>query len=55
MMENNINKLLKRLAFLGYKGFEIKRILQEARNGGVLSTLEKYEQLGSLYLNTYSK
>jgi hypothetical protein len=56
MMENRTEKILKRLAFLGYREFEIRRILQEASNGGAFfSTLEKYEQLGSRYLTMYSK
>ncbi|MDU4962207.1 MAG: hypothetical protein E6X17_16235 [Sporomusaceae bacterium] len=55
-MEQRTEQLLKRLSFLGYRSFEIRRILQEAQhNGGIVSTLEKYEQLGSHYLHAYSK
>lgn len=55
-MEQRTEQLLKRLSFLGYRSFEIRRILQEANNGtGVIATLEKYEQLGSEYINSYSK
>ncbi len=55
-MEQRTQQLLKRLSFLGYNSLEIGRILQEARSsGGLLSTLEKYEQLGSRYLQLYSK
>lgn len=55
-MEQRTEQLLKRLSFLGYRSFEIRRILQEAHNsGGIIPTLEKYEQLGSHYLQAYSK
>ena len=55
-MEQRTQELLKRLSFLGYRSFEIHRILQEANCGaGVISTLEKYEQLGSKFILSYSK
>ncbi|WP_197470605.1 hypothetical protein [Anaerosporomusa subterranea] len=55
-MEQRTQQLLKRLSFLGYHSFEIRRILQEAHSGdGIVSTLEKYEQLASKYLQSYSK
>jgi hypothetical protein len=56
IMEQRTQQLLKRLSFLGYHSFEIRRILQEAHSGdGIVSTLEKYEQLASKYLHSYSK
>ena len=55
-MEIRKQQLLKRLAFLGYRAFEIQRILLEASNGeAVIPTLEKYERLGLQYAYMYSK
>lgn len=55
-MEHRTQQLIKRLAFLGYRPFEIQRILNEANSGeAIVLTLEKYEQLGSQYLIAYSK
>lgn len=65
MMEQHVEKLLKRLSFLGYCAFELKSIIQEATskdnlgvftpNNKAIRVLEKYEKLGSDYLLAYSK
>jgi hypothetical protein len=59
--------LVKRLSFLGYCTFEIENIIKEAigidiigdlsntQEVAVIQHLEMYEQLGSNYLQTYSK
>ena len=67
-MEWRIKQLIKRLNFLGYCSFEIKSIIKDAiGNDSILdinnteeasllvANLERYEQLGSFYLLTYSK
>jgi hypothetical protein len=66
-MEQQIMKLLKRLAFLGYGSFEIKSIFRYAAGSDnldelsysqlneVKAYLEKYEQLGSNFVAAYSK
>lgn len=65
-MELRIKQLLNRLTVLGYGAFELKKIIQEAigeveieldysRASKLIAALEKYEQLGSSYLYTYSK
>jgi hypothetical protein len=66
-MEQQIKKLLKRLAFLGYGSFEIKSIFRYAAGSECLDEmshsqlsevkayLEKYEQLGSNFVAGYSK
>lgn len=69
LMEQHIKHLLKRLDRLGYCSFEIKSIIQDAigrysidihnlnhaQGVKVISHLEKYEQLGSKYIQVYSK
>lgn len=66
-MNQRIEQLINRLSFFGYCSFEIKRIIKEAigiecvndlsitQRVAVISNLEKYEQLGLSYLQTYSK
>lgn len=66
-MEQQIKKLLNRLAFLGYGSFEIKSIFRYAAGSECLDEmnytqlkrvkahLEKYEQLGSNFVAAYSK
>jgi hypothetical protein len=66
-MKQRIQQLFKRLALLGYCSFEIKSILEEAIGTQELDTgndshcadaivvLEKYVQLGSHFVNCYSK
>jgi hypothetical protein len=66
-MDNHVTQLLKRLDFLGYRSFQIKMIICEAigvdsiKNVShaqyvkVINALEKYEQLGLLYSQSYSK
>jgi hypothetical protein len=64
-MEQRVEQLFKRLNFLGYCGFAMKSIIQEAignAKGAIfipssetITILEKYEKLGSDYLLEYSK
>lgn len=66
-MEWRIKQLMRRLTFLGYCSFEIKSTVKNAiGNDSILDIsnaeesllvrhLEHYEQLGSLFLQTYSK
>lgn len=66
-MDQRVIRLLKRLDLLGYRSFQIKLIIREAigvdtiKNTSraqylkLIQSLEKYEQLGSTYLETYSK
>ncbi|CVK17892.1 hypothetical protein [Sporomusa sphaeroides] len=66
-MNQRIEQLINRLSFFGYCSFEIKRIIKEAvgiecvndlsitQRVAVINHLEKYEQLGLSYLQTYSK
>ncbi|VBB07622.1 Hypothetical protein LUCI_2887 [Lucifera butyrica] len=66
-MEQRVRRLWRRLLFLGYCTFEIRRIVQEAIGDSnfdladlgqctlAVSALEKYEKLGSEYLGLYSK
>lgn len=55
-MEQRTQQLLKRLSFLGYNSFEIRRMLDEAyHSDGLIPTLEKYERLGSRYMHHFSK
>jgi hypothetical protein len=66
-MEQRVHELFRQLAFLGYGMFEINHIMQEAAGddnlkenpnsqwGEVIATLEKYVELGSNYLEVYSK
>ncbi|MDR3592875.1 MAG: hypothetical protein P4N41_24720 [Negativicutes bacterium] len=66
-MEKRITELSKRLAFLGYDSFQIEYIVKDAVGGArrnrcsisekrqLISSLEKYVDLGSTYLHAYSK
>lgn len=66
-MEQRANELSRQLVFLGYGMFEIEHIMQEAagsdnlddnsssRWGEVVALLEKYVELGSNYMQIYSK
>lgn len=66
-IQANIETILKRLLHLGYRKFQIKRIIDEAigqrswtknnydQNVKILAALDKYEKLGSNYLLNYSK
>ena len=57
----NITGLSKRLAFLGYGAFEINYIIQSVASensidhAAVFDALEKYVELGTNYLQSYSK
>ena len=60
-MEPTINTLFKRLSFLGYGSYEIDNIVKSAEaddddvSAAVFTALEKYVQLGTDYLDSYSK
>ena len=56
-MEQRLQYLVQRLAFLGYHTYEINSILESAPNGDVelVGKLERYEQLGLQYLHNYSQ
>jgi len=66
-INQRINELLKKLAFLGYYQFHMNNIIEEAigttklaeadqtQQIRVLDFLEKYEKLGNDYLFAYSK
>jgi hypothetical protein len=66
-MDSRTKRLVKRLTQLGYRPFQIKIIIREAigvdnLNSAdpsqylqVFKALEKYEQLGSTYMEAYSK
>ncbi|HMM19795.1 MAG TPA: hypothetical protein PKA10_03575 [Selenomonadales bacterium] len=66
-MEFRIRELSRKLSFLGYRNFEIRRMLETATGTerpdpgnrrqcrAAVAVLEKYERLGSRYMRTYSK
>ena len=66
-IEERIKIVFKQLLFLGYQGFQIKQIIEEAighysweknnqeQNVQILLNLEKYKNLGNEYLIAYSK
>jgi hypothetical protein len=66
-MEKRITELSKRLVVLGYDSYQIKTIVKDAvgserltrynsnEKGRLISSLEKYVDLGSNYLRAYSK
>jgi hypothetical protein len=66
-INQRINELFKKLAFLGYYQFQMNNIIKEAigttkleeadqaQQVRVINFLEKYEKLGSDYLLAYSK
>lgn len=66
-MDQEIQRLFKRLTFLGYCSIHIKNmveavigkddftILASSRRNEVIKQLEIYEQLGLNYLQAYSK
>jgi hypothetical protein len=66
-MEQDVKDRVKRLTRLGYRSFQIKLIIREAigidhvttsdtaQHVKVFAALEKYEKLGSRYIETYSK
>lgn len=66
-MEQRMKHLLQRLSFLGYSSFQVERMIHEAvgnkrldttcaaQRREIVRTLEKYERLGTHYLQTYSK
>ena len=66
-MEFQVRQLVKRLNHLGYRGYEIGRIVKEAvgserldmNNHGqcvaAVAVMRKYERLGRNYMHQYSK
>lgn len=66
-MNPRIKQLISRLSLVGYCSFEIRRIIKDAigidcvdnlnitQRVAVINHLEKYEQLGLSFLQTYSK
>jgi len=66
-MEKRITELSRRLVFLGYDSFQIRDIVKDAigsdrhtrcninQKGQLISSLEKYVDLGSNYMRAYSK
>ncbi len=66
-MNQRIKQLISRLSLFGYCTFEIKSIIKDAigiecidnlnitQRVAVINHLEKYEQLGLNFLQTYSK
>ena len=66
-INQRINELFKKLAFLGYYQFQLNNIIQEAigattleeanqaEQNRVVDFLERYEKLGTEYLLAYSK
>lgn len=56
MMEQRLQYLLQRLAFLGYQPYEINHIVKSAPSRvGLIGQLERYEKLGLHYLHNYSQ
>ncbi len=57
MMDQRLQHLVKRLAFIGYRPHEISNIVQSAAssNTELLGQLERYEKLGLQYLHNYSQ
>ncbi len=67
MNEQYANKLYKRLIFLGYRPFEIKRMVEETigtynfegansqQRIAAIKAMQRYEKLGSQFLELYSK
>ena len=56
-MEERLRYLMRRLALLGYRDYEIDNIVKSASNSRVerIETLERFAQLGQQYLHNYNK
>ena len=56
-MEQRLQHLVHRLAFLGYGPHEINNIVKssDGGNANLIGQLERYEQLGQQYLHNYSQ
>ena len=56
-MEQRLQYLVQRLAFIGYRPHEITNIVQASAdsNSELVNQLERYEQLGLHYLHNYSQ
>ena len=57
MMEQQLQHLVRRLAFIGYRPHEINHIVKSSTSDitALVGQLERYEQLGLQYLNNYSQ
>ena len=56
-MDHRIQQMQQKLAFLGYRRYQIQRIMEES-NGSheqLLLDLQKYDVLGADYVQGYSK
>jgi hypothetical protein len=56
-MDQRLQYLVRRLAFLGYRPHEINHIVKSSSgdNTVLMGQLERYEQLGLNYLHNYSQ
>ena len=56
-MEQRLQHLVRRLAFIGYRQHEINHIVKSSTSDktALVGQLERYEQLGLQYLNNYSQ
>lgn len=56
-MEQRLQHLVRRLAFIGYRPHEITHIVKASARDktSLVGQLERYEQLGLHYLTSYSK
>ena len=56
-MEQKLQYLVQRLAFIGYGPHEINNIVKASANSDaeLVNQLERYEQLGLQYLHNYSQ
>lgn len=57
MMEQRLQHLVQRLAFIGYRPHEITHIVKASSGDKnlLVGQLERYEQLGLQYLQNYSQ
>ena len=57
MMEQRLQHLVRRLAFIGYRPHEINHIVKSSSGDKnlLVGQLELYEQLGLQYLQNYSQ
>ena len=57
MMEQRLQHLVQRLAFIGYRPHEINHIVKSSSGDKnlLVGQLERYEQLGLQYLQNYSQ
>ena len=57
MMEQQLQHLVRRLAFIGYRPHEINHIVNSSSSdkNALVGQLKRYEQLGLQYLHNYSQ